>query len=178
MARTSSYLPGVHGPTNCVRVPQAPIHPASQRPSIYSAVQFFLETYPSPGIAMPFPEPGLRISNMMRKLSQVFGGDDQVMHAFPENSINVYINWSGYRATQKRISTLSGTITRLDLVLSLCKVILEWARDPEPIGGSTDGRWSVGDGQAINPHNIFVTELVHRGGSSWQVEMWVTQDRF
>ncbi|KAJ2925514.1 hypothetical protein H1R20_g11580, partial [Candolleomyces eurysporus] len=130
---------------------------------------------------MAFPEPGLKISNMMRKLtpgSQVSGQDDQVMEALSENTINVFINWPGYRSAQKRISTRSGTITRRDLALSLCKVVLEWARDSEPIDVPQNGPWSVGDGQGINPHNIFITELVHCGGSRWQVEMWVSKARF
>ncbi|KAJ2911538.1 hypothetical protein MD484_g8876, partial [Candolleomyces efflorescens] len=161
------YTPGVDGPTNHIRVPQL-LHDDGNidYASLRDPIRFFREG---------FPEPGLKLEDIDRSDPVLlFNHADRVLSSVPEKAINVWIKWPGYPARRKRVSTLSGSITREALLSSLCKAVLEWTvevfRD-HPINQTHPEFAIVG---RIRPRSmIFITELVHRGSSNWQVELWM-----
>ncbi|KAJ2922279.1 hypothetical protein H1R20_g14817, partial [Candolleomyces eurysporus] len=161
------YEPGVDGPTNHIRVPQV-LHDNGNidYSSLHRPIRFYRDG---------FPEPGLKLEDIDRLQPALLSNHaDRVLSSVAENAINIWIKWPGYPARKKRVSTQSGNITREALLSSLCKVVLEWTVEifrEHPVNHALPEFAIVG---RIRPRTmIFITELVHRGASNWQVELWV-----
>ncbi|EAU85349.2 hypothetical protein CC1G_07043 [Coprinopsis cinerea okayama7 len=154
--------PGFHGPMNHMRVPQRP-HDAG--PALHPSIHFRVRG---------FPEPGVKVSQVLALYNPVIvGQSDKPLKDAYEKSIHLVISWPGYPSAVKRVSTLGGEIKKTDLFTALAKSVMAWSTDLQKQGIRPERgyeAWAIG--KFINPNDLFITELVHRGMSFWQMELW------
>ncbi|RDB26040.1 hypothetical protein Hypma_006655 [Hypsizygus marmoreus] len=169
------------GPTNHVLVPQIDFKDdETLRQRSYMDPHFRHEdiTFQTVGI----PELGVRVGKIAERYSPaIVHGDDQVFKVTGDMQIKLWIIWPGYSAEpmQRRMKTQNGTATRdfalafianaiLDFTYSVykSKVPVECGREEWTIGPRADKRPGVVGAE------LFITRLIHRGGSNWQPEIW------
>ncbi|KAF5381964.1 hypothetical protein D9615_004415 [Tricholomella constricta] len=170
------------GPTNHILVPQLE-HYDDDRRKWCSDPAFRHESiiFQSENI----PEPGVRVGKISHSAypPPILGADDTVFAAAGDREVKLWILWPGYNAEplQKRIKTQGGRITRQLLLTLVANLVLDFAyeinRKKIPVErGYTE--WAIGDkNHGIVGGELFITRLVHRGGSNWQPELWAPRRR-
>ncbi|KAH6913174.1 hypothetical protein BKA70DRAFT_715092 [Coprinopsis sp. MPI-PUGE-AT-0042] len=155
------------GPHNHVVVPQG-IHDARAGHGVHPPVEFQIHGY---------HELGVQVKKALDKRMPItHGGGDQVFKRVSEKKLNLHIMWPGYPPTIKRLDTKSGQITRQEVLQAVAQSLKEWGHDVKKQGlkpsrgcRSCDA-FAVGTKVAVE--DAFITEMVHRGSSHWQVEVW------
>jgi len=131
-----------------------------------------------------FPEVGVKVGALNRtKIPLLSGGDDPVFQNVQEREIRVRILWPGYSAVsfEKRLRTLQGSTsrTRTSVVIKLAQIMLEFSQHlrltREQVEPGQE-QWQIGP-LGISCSNVFITRLIHRGGSHWQMELWAPKER-
>ncbi|GLB40355.1 hypothetical protein LshimejAT787_0802260 [Lyophyllum shimeji] len=168
------------GPTNHVLVPQPEYHDDevmrwySDPRFWYAPITFQSENIPGQGVRLgevassPYPP-------------SIVGAEDAVFAGVSDREIKMWLLWPGYSAVpmQKRMKTQGGRITRelaLRLIANLileCMYELHKSKIPVEQGYT---EWTIGPRgdkkQEFVGEELFITRLVHRGGSNWQPEVW------
>ncbi|KAF8959517.1 hypothetical protein BDZ97DRAFT_1922865 [Flammula alnicola] len=127
-----------------------------------------------------FPEIGVKVAAILNERTPVLIGDaDPVFHDVQEREVRVQILWPGYSKVlfEKRVKTLQGKMARGSVAVQLAIMVIDFAykikETKRPIERGYE-QWSIktehNDG--IKPSDIFITRLIHCGGSHWQMELW------
>ncbi|KAG5646957.1 hypothetical protein DXG03_001680 [Asterophora parasitica] len=171
------------GPTNHVMVPQVEYQDdeRDRRGVRYTADLSFRHdtiTFQTANI----PELGVRVGKISHSHypPPIQGADDEVFAKAGDREVRLWIQWPGYSAhpLQKRIKTQGGKLTRQLLLTQIANMVLDFAYDihrkkiPVERGYS---EWAIGDKKKIDGiigGELFITRLVHCGGSNWQPEIW------
>ncbi|KAG5651922.1 hypothetical protein H0H81_006937 [Sphagnurus paluster] len=180
------YQHDVHtnGPTNHVLVPQIPYAYADDERRKWCPDPAFRQAsiiFQSENI----PEPGVRVGKISHSAypPPIQGADDPVFAASGDREIKLWIVWPGYSTEplQKRIKTQGGKLTRQLLLTLIANMVLDFTyeihRKKIPIeAGYLE--WAIGDKNGgFVGGELFITRLVHRGGSNWQPEIWAPRRR-
>ncbi|KAF8623619.1 hypothetical protein AX17_007321 [Amanita inopinata Kibby_2008] len=171
-----SAVPGARlmWPTNHILVPQILFSEELATPKSYPDTKY-------PPIVfqlVDFPEVGVRISRVVGKdTPRIAGAQDKVLD-IGDREIKIWLLWPGYdEPLQKRLKTQSGTITRDTLLLIIANVILNFMEKMKNSRvKSGHEAWAIGTHPNGRPGiagpALFITRLIHRGGSNWQPELW------
>ncbi|KAF9468007.1 hypothetical protein BDZ94DRAFT_835139 [Collybia nuda] len=174
-----SREPGPSGPTNHVLVPQREFRePEAKRPYTDPYFRHPPITFQTANI----PELGVRVGKVMERYSPgVIGDQDLVMAGVHEKEIRFWILWPGYSTEpiQKRMKTQNGTISRDTVLMVLANAVLEFThmiqKKQIPVQRGYED-WTIGvcpdNTLGIVGSHLFITRLLHRGGSNWQPEIW------
>ncbi|KAF8071874.1 hypothetical protein FPV67DRAFT_902999 [Lyophyllum atratum] len=166
------------GPTNHVLVPQLEYRDEEQK-QWCSDIHIRLE--PITFQVANFPEPGVQIGKIANSAYSpaIIGANDAVFAAAGDREIKLWILWPGCSGTpmQKRMKTKGGKITRELTLMLVANLILECMyeiyRKKVPV---EQADWTIGATTDKKPgfvgDRLFITRLLHRGGSNWQPELW------
>ncbi|TFK40161.1 hypothetical protein BDQ12DRAFT_711578 [Crucibulum laeve] len=170
--------PDMEAPTNHILLPQ-------RIPTIKFASRSYEEPrYPPITFqALHFPEAGMRLGKVIdRCMPAIEGGDDTVLEKAVDREITIKLMWPGYSTVpfQKRIKTLNGKVTRETILMVLAKAIIQYVRkilvEHIPVEAGFE-KWAIGiqpnGRRGIIGPEVFVTRLIHCGGSYWRPELWI-----
>ncbi|KAG7089453.1 hypothetical protein E1B28_011138 [Marasmius oreades] len=166
------------GPTNHIIIPQQPFFDENQMANLESfrqeSVSFQLER---------FPELGVRISDALGDEPILVGGNDMVFDKDVYKEIKLRILWPGYSRFpfERRLKTRDTKASRSLVLMLLSRAIADFIKHVNhnriPVEQGFE-RWEVGMHRpSITSKDLFVTGLIHRGGSNWQPEIWCPSNR-
>lgn len=84
----------------------------------------------------------------------------------------VHSQWPGYDPVVRRIKTCDKEVTLQELMPLVCEAFNKWATSKD-MRHSFNPHKGYALGVDVAPDNVSITELVHRGGSDWQLELWI-----
>ncbi|KAG5730942.1 hypothetical protein E4T56_gene7105 [Termitomyces sp. T112] len=165
------------GPTNHVWVPQPDYFDERDKMWRYGP-RFPPIVFQTAG----FPEIGVRVGKIAHSQNPppIEGPKDEIFAASGNREIQVWILWPGYSSEplRKRIKTQGGKITRELFLTVLAHDVLDYTysiyKKKIPIEPGYE-KWTIGskaEENTIVGGELFITRLVHRGGSNWQIELW------
>ncbi|RXW21762.1 hypothetical protein EST38_g4086 [Candolleomyces aberdarensis] len=127
-----------------------------------------------------FPEPGVTYDELLvmaGSVPRLEGNDDKVFQSAVGNSINVMINWPGYKIGLKQIKPRYplSQITREELLRQVARLLRSWLMVVKRESESTDPFFAIRSEEDFR--GVFITSLVHLGGSDWQVHLWAVDKK-
>ncbi|KAG6862524.1 hypothetical protein C0995_000072 [Termitomyces sp. Mi166 len=166
-------VPPPSGPTNHVLVPQPEYFDERDKKWRYGP-RYPPITFQTAG----FPEIGVRVSKIAHSHQPppIEGANDEIFAISGDREVQ----WPGYSSEplKKRIKTQGGKIIRQLFLTILAHDILDFTYDIHrkriPIEPGYE-KWMIGSKAEVNTivgGELFITRVVHRGGSNWQVELW------
>ncbi|KAF8150658.1 hypothetical protein B0H34DRAFT_678451 [Crassisporium funariophilum] len=169
-----------HGPSNHILIPQGLIpEPASSKDYYfrYPDINFRLAN---------FPEFGVRVDAITRPhVPAIEGADDPVLKDVAERELKIQVVWPGYSTLpfEKRIKTVKGSLSRHAVLVKLAHIMLDFSIHIKQSKARVERgqeSWAVsgGSGPGISCADVFITKLIHCGGSHWQMELWAPKDMF
>ncbi|KAH9481462.1 hypothetical protein JR316_0005988 [Psilocybe cubensis] len=161
------------GPSNCERVPQAVFRaPASSGSFRYQDIAFHKEG---------FPEPGIRVGEIGQPTFLLEGATECTLPNTGDSFLSIQIMWPGYEPYKFKLKAFMGEgrakvpITHETIANRLCAELLEFKKCLKVVDPMLAHSWWIsrhyGDA-GIDINQLFLSHMVHRGGSHWQVELW------
>ncbi|KAG6845465.1 hypothetical protein H0H87_008825 [Tephrocybe sp. NHM501043] len=176
-----AVVPPPSGPTNHVILPQEEYFEERDKMWRYGP-----RSQPITFQSRNIPELGVRIGKTAHcQVVDIEGANDLVFADSSYREIQVWVLWPGYSShpLRRRIKTQGGGIARHILLTVISHTILDFTfgiyNKKIPVERGHE-KWMIGskaDGNTIVGGELFITRLVHRGGSNWQVEIWTPARR-